>query len=298
MRNRAYLFPALLILVGLLALLVNLGAIPTDRLYRLADLWPLLLIVAGLVLLVNRARLPAAAETIASALIVVVALVGAAAYVALGPAIPVGTHQMTVSEPAGDFKEATLELDVGSATVNVQGSASMVNDLLQAQITYSGPEPTVTLDSVSGRVVVQQNSRFGFFGPQAFRMDVQLNATVKWNFAFHSGSSRDTFDIPNVNLGSMEIDTGASTENISLGVPQGHVSVRINGGALTVHLHRRDGAASVKVSGGAVSLTFDGETSTAVGSVGHTTGPADDIFEVAVNGGTCTVTMDKGSGLA
>ena len=297
MRNRAYILPALLIVVGVLALLVNLGAIPTDRLYRLADLWPALLIVLGLVLLVNRARLPAAAETIASALIVVVALVGAAAYVALGPAIPVGTHQMTVSEPAGDLKEATLELNVGSATVNVQGSSSMVNDLIQAQITYSGPEPSVTLDSTSGRVVVQQNGRFGFFGPQAFRMDVQLNDAVKWNFAFHSGSSRDTFDIPNVNLGSMEIDTGASTENISLGAPQGHVSVRINGGALTVHLHRRDGAASVKVSGGAVSLTFDGDTATAVGSVSHSTGPADDIFEVAVSGGTCSVTMDKGSGL-
>ena len=297
MRSRNLILPAVLIAVGILALLVNLGAIPTDRLYRLADLWPALLIVLGVVLLVNRARLPAPAEAIAEALIVIVALVGAGAYVALGPAIPVGTHQMTVSEPAGDFKEATLELDVGSATVNVQGSSSMASDLVQAQITYSGPEPTVTFDSASGRVVVQQNSRFGFFGPQEFRMDVQLNTTVKWSFAFHSGSSRDTFDIPTVNVGSMEIDTGASTENISLGVPQGHVSVRINGGALTVHLHRRDGAASVKVSGGAVSLTFDGDTSTAVGSVSHSTGPADDIFEVAVSGGTCSVTMDKGSGL-
>jgi hypothetical protein len=73
--------------------------------------------------------------------------------------------------------------------------------------------------------------------------------------------------------------------------------VQINGGALTVHLHRLGGAASVKVSGGAVSLTFDGETSAAVGSVSHSTAPADDMYEVTVDGGGCTVTMDTSSAL-
>src|SRR6185312_2270395 len=76
-RSRTYLLPALFILVGLLALLVNLGVISTDRLYRLADLWPLLLVVLGLELLVNRARLPSAIETTASVLIVAVALAAA-----------------------------------------------------------------------------------------------------------------------------------------------------------------------------------------------------------------------------
>jgi hypothetical protein len=73
--------------------------------------------------------------------------------------------------------------------------------------------------------------------------------------------------------------------------------VRINGGALTVHLHRPGGtAAAVRVSGGALSLNFDGEQSSAVGSLSQSTAPASDMFDVRVSGGACTVTMDT-SGL-
>jgi len=292
-RSRTYLLPALFILVGLLALLVNLGVISTDRLYRLADLWPLLLVVLGLELLVNRARLPSAVETTASVLIVAVALAGAALYVALGPAIPGGTHEMSTSIPGGGVQQASLELDVGGSKVHVQGSTSLDQDLLQAQITYSGPQPSVTFDRDTGRVVVSQNGRFGYFGPASFAMDVQLNIGVRWSFAIHSGASDDTYDLANVNLAAVEIDTGASTEDITLPHPTGVVPLKINGGALTVRMHRPpDAGASVKVSGGAVSLNFDGDRASAVGSVSHSTGSDTDRFDVSVNGGTCNVTMD------
>lgn len=293
MRNRNLIAPAVLIAVGVLALLVNLGAIPTDRLYRLADLWPLLLVVLGLVLLINRARFPPNVEMTAAAVVVLLAVVGAAAYVAVGPAIPTSTQHMTASAPVESLKEATLEFDVGATTLHVQGSTSMVQDLFQAQITYSGPQPSVDLDRSTGRVVVRQNSQFGYFGRQSLQIDMQINVAVRWAFVVNSGASMGTYDVPNVDLASIVINTGASTENITLPNPSGTVPVRINGGALTVHLHRPGGsAASVRVSGGAVSLTFDGSTARAVGSVSAGTASAPDRFDVSVNGGACTVTMD------
>jgi hypothetical protein len=295
-RNRTHLLPALLIVVGLLALLVNLGAIPADRLYRLADLWPALLIVLGLVLLVNRARLPSAVDMTASVLIVVVAIAGAGLYVALGPPIPGGTHTITFSEPRGQLKQAGMELDVGASSLNVQGgSTSVINDLFQAQITYTGPAPTERVDLHNpARIVIQQNGQFGFFGGhQSIHIDIQLNAEVRWDLAIHSGASQDRYLLSTFEVGSMEIDTGASTEDIDLPYPSGTVPVTINGGALTVHLHRPSGtAASVKVSGGAVRLDFDGDVTSAVGSVSHSTEIAGDMTQVSVNGGTCNVTMD------
>jgi len=287
--------PAILILVGLLALLVNVGAIPTDRLYRLADLWPVLLIVLGLEVLVNRARLPSAVDMTASVLIVVVAIAGAGLYVALGPPIPGGTHTITFSEPRGELQQAGLELDVGAASVNVQGgSTSVINDLFQAEITYSGPPPTERVDlNNPARIVIQQNGQFGFFGHQSIHLDIQLNSEVRWDLAVHSGASQDRYLLSTFQVGSVEIDTGASTEDIDLPYPSGTVPVRINGGALTVHLHRPTGtAASVTVSGGAVRLDFDGDVTSAVGSVSHSTEPAGDMTQVSVNGGTCNVTMD------
>jgi len=46
-RYRSYFWPAVLILIGLVALLVNAGVISTDRLALLANLWPVILIVIG-----------------------------------------------------------------------------------------------------------------------------------------------------------------------------------------------------------------------------------------------------------
>ncbi len=54
-RYRSYFWPAVLILVGIFALMVNSGVISTERLNLLADLWPVVLIVIGLELLARRA---------------------------------------------------------------------------------------------------------------------------------------------------------------------------------------------------------------------------------------------------
>ena len=70
-------------------------------------------------------------------------------------------------------------------------------------------------------------------------------------------------------------------------------TITINGGAVTVHLHRPPGAAaSVNVSGGAVSLEFDGHQNHAIGTLQESTGTETDTYRVDVSGGACTVTMD------
>jgi hypothetical protein len=91
----------------------------------------------------------------------------------------------------------------------------------------------------------------------------------------------------------MEINTGASREDITLGPASGTLPITINGGALTVHIHRPAGAgASVRVSGGAISLNFDGHQQHAVGSLNQEASAGPDMYRVEVNGGACTVTMD------
>jgi hypothetical protein len=81
--------------------------------------------------------------------------------------------------------------------------------------------------------------------------------------------------------------------DITLGKPVGIVPISINGGALTVHLHRPPGSgASVMVSGGAVSLDFDNKHSRTVGSVTESTQAGPDMYKVEISGGACTVTMD------
>jgi hypothetical protein len=297
--NRGYrslFWPAILILVGVFALLVNVGLVPVDRLYRLVDLWPLILVVIGLELVVRRAWQGASAE-IAAGVIVLLAIGGAAAYVALGPSTPTGIQILDTAGKIGSLNHAAVQVDAGSATVTMQGSSSIGDDLFRAHIEYSGRKPDVSLDSSSGELHISQNDTSGFFfQSRRFALTLQLSSTVPWKIGVDTGASSNTFMLPTVHVASIDLNTGASKDDISVGAPSGTVPITINGGALTVNVHRPAGvAASVSVSGGAASLSFDGRQSKAVGTLTAQTSDYDhasDRYQIQVDGGACNVTVD------
>jgi Domain of unknown function (DUF5668) len=294
-RYRSFFWPLVLIVIGLIALLVDLNVVSSDRLYRLADLWPLILIVIG-VELVSRRALKGAAVDVATVLILLIAAGGAIAYVAAGPAIPGGTHAVDSSGQVGSLKTASVSIDVGAATVTVQGNTSLGSDLFRAHIEYSGRKPSVDLNSSTGELSISQQGAFGFFGNERLVVDLQINPNVPWSISVNSGAATDTFKLTDVNVGSIELNTGASREDITLGPPKGIVPITINGGAVTVHVHRPSGAAaSAQVSGGVVNLTADGQQERGIGnrhwqSSGYDT--ATDAYKIAVDGGASTVTVD------
>jgi hypothetical protein len=292
---RSFFWPVVLIVIGIFALLVDLNVISADRLYRLADLWPLILIVIGLELIARR-TLQGAAVDIAAVLILVIAGVGAIAYVAVGPAIPGGTQTLTSSDQAGSLSAASLDLEVGAADVTVVGDTRMGSDLYRAVLTYSGPKPEVTLDKETGELRISQQGQFGIFGSRHLAIDLHISPSVSWSFSLNSGATNATFNLTNVKVTSIESNTGAVQLNITVGPPKGIVPISANGGALTVRVHRPSGVeVSVQVSGGAVNLTADGHHTGAIGSArwqsdGYAT--AGDAYSIEVNGGACTVTVD------
>jgi len=295
-RYRSYFWPAILILVGVFALLINSGLVPAERLDRLVDLWPLILIVIGLELVVRRAVQGPAAE-IAAAVVVLIAIVVAAAYIALGPSIPTGTHTLDASARVGSLDHGTARIDVGAANITMVGGSDIGGDLFRAHIEYSGNKPDVSVDTSSGDVHISQSNTSGlFFESHRFVLDLQLNTGVRWSIAVNSGSSTDDFNLTAVHVASLELNTGASRESITIGTPSGTVPITINGGALNVTIHRPQGvAASVAVSGGAVTLNFDGRQHHDVGSASDRSGDYDGAtnrYQVEVNGGACNVTLD------
>jgi hypothetical protein len=298
---RSFFLPVVLIVIGIFALLVDVNVISADRLYRLADLWPLILIVIGLELIVRRAMQGVSVD-VAAALILLVAAGAAVVYVSLGPAIPGGTHSLTASDHVGALKTASLQLEVGAADVTVVGNSSLGPDLYKAVITYSGRKPTVELDGSTGELRIVQQGDFGIFGNRHLAINLQINPAVTWDFVVNSGATNATFKVVNVAVSSIGINTGAARLDVTLGMPKGTVPIRVNGGALTVHVHLPAGAqASAQVSGGAVNLTADGRHTGAIGSArwqsdGYAN--ATDAYSIEVNGGASTVVVDtNGAGV-
>jgi hypothetical protein len=295
-RYRSFFWPVVLIAIGVIALLAELNVISSDRLYRLADLWPLILIVIG-VELITRRTLHGTAVDIATILIVLIAAGGAIVYVSVGPAIPGGTHSFDASGRIGSSKTAALQVDVGNVNMTVDGDGSLGSDLYRAHIQYTGPKPTVDFDAASGVLHIEQRGGFAFFGNPRFVLDLQINPAVSWSFNINSGAANATFKLRRVRVTGIELNTGASREDITLGVPTGKVPITVNGGALTILVHRPDGVeASAQVSGGAVNLTADGDRERGIGSKSWRSDGYDnaqDAYRIEVNGGACNVTVDR-----
>jgi hypothetical protein len=300
-RYRGFFWPAALIVVGVFALLVDLSVISADRLYRLVDLWPLILIVIGLELIARRA-LNGVAVDVAAALILLIAAGGAVAYVAVGPAIPGGTQTFDIADQVGNLNTATLHVDVGAVNMTVQGNSTLGSDLYRAHIEYSGPKPSVTLDKSTGDLSISQPSGFAIFANRHFVVDLQISPAVTWSINVNSGAANDTFNLTGVKVGSIHLNAGASREDITLGSPSGIVPITVNGGAVTVRVHRPSGTeASAHVSGGAVSLTGDGRHEGGIGNLnwqsdGYDT--AADAYRIEVSAGAGTVTVDTSVPLA
>ena len=295
MRNRGYFWPAILIGIGVLALVAQTGAISGGSLLRLADLWPLILIVIGLELM-NRRVLQGAKRDLATALIVLVAVGGAAAYVAARGPVSDTTQTMDSSDAVGSLNQATLDVDAGAAAMIVEGSSSLGSDLYRAHIEYTGTKPSISLDRSTGNLRIFKNNDFSFFANRRFVVNVQLNSDVSWNISANTGASNDTLKLSAVKVGSITLNAGASRTDITLGRPTGIVRVSVDGGAITLRLHRPSGSeASVHVSGGAVNLTADGRQVHGVGDESWQSAGYDgaaDAYQVEINGGASNVTVD------
>ncbi|MFI5283767.1 MAG: hypothetical protein ACHQ0J_11655 [Candidatus Dormibacterales bacterium] len=294
-RYRSFIWPAFFILAGLLALLVNVGTVSVDSLYQLIDLWPLILIVSGLEIIVQRSLRGRAAD-LAAALIVLLAVAGAVAYVAAAPNLR-ATHTLNTSDSVSRLDHVSLEVDAGAATINISGGGSLDGSLYKAHIEYSGPTPKISLDRTTDKLRISQSSPDStLFQNNKFVLNLTVSSVVTWGITANSGASTATFDLAEVNVSSLQVNTGASREDVRLGSPSGMVPVTVNGGVVAVHIHRPAGAAaSIRVSGAAVNLDADGHQSHTIGHASYDTpGFADarDGYRIEVNGAACTVTLD------
>jgi amino acid transporter len=92
--------PVVLIALGLIFLLINSKVLSSEGLQRLADLWPLLLVILGLQLVFRHLLDPRRSQIagLAAAGIIVVA---AFAYAIVGPPLPAGPQQQDSSALSG-----------------------------------------------------------------------------------------------------------------------------------------------------------------------------------------------------
>jgi hypothetical protein len=255
---RSLFWPILLIGVGVIWLLSNMGLIPQVSVGLLLRLWPVLLIVAGLDLMFGRISPLVGAVIGLLALIFIVVVLFAAPALGLPAAPEVVTERFV--EPLGQASRATITLDLGSPRTTIT-SLTNSDNLMDATIQHLG-NARFTSSGVDHRQITLGTAPMTvtFFdavssGPR--RWEVALTDQIPINLTIDSASGGGDFDLSGLMLSRLLVDSGSGSVTLSLPpaaetytarVDSGSGSVRIDVPCSNIELRLDSGSGSVHVS--------------------------------------------------
>jgi hypothetical protein len=267
---RSLFWPIVLIGVGVIWLLGNLGIVTASGLIVLARLWPLLLIVIGLDLLFGR-QSPAAGALIgigAVVLIVALMLIGPSLGLA-GPQYEVQTASF--SEPRGDAAQASVSVapSVGSATISALSDSA---NLFEADIRHVGELTFSATGETDKTIRLSENSAdntsfftpdLGIFGTifdnrDELRWDIRLSPDVPLALTVSGGVGRSVLDLSALQLTRLDLSAGVGEVELRLPALDGSYPVSVNSGVGQTDITiAPDAALTLTVNGGVGETTID-----------------------------------------
>jgi len=144
-RRRSFVWPVILIGLGLILLLHNFGLLPWDGWYLLGRFWPVILILIGLELMLSRTNPWLATAMTAAVLFVLIA--GGVALAALGysrPAVSATGEPTHLSEEIGEIRRATVELQFGAGELYLGSLAAESANLMEGEFDAQGGAKAVS----------------------------------------------------------------------------------------------------------------------------------------------------------
>jgi len=291
--RRGLFWPLLLIVVGLVFLLANFGAIPPVSVLSLLGLWPLVLVLIGVDIAIGRrwplAALAADVVILGAGLVLVAtqpAPLGFAPFMFTRGSGAPGTP--SVSVPRGDAKSLVFHLSGGAGTFTVSGGASDLvratsdQDNLSLRTTTSGDRMDVRVD--------ESDRGFRLGGSSPTHVDVQLASDVATTFDMDAGAGEFVVDLRDVKLTDARINVGAASLRIVLPKPTGEVPITISAGASSVVIEIPDGVeARVSTSGAIISSRSDNPRVAGSETAGY--GSSKDRVTVRVTAGASSVVI-------
>lgn len=267
MRPRLF-WPLVLILIGVILLLSNLGLLPGSV---WGYFWPLALLALGVSLLAGAFR-------------------GA-------PQVPATSERQPLEGASAG--NVTIRHGAGRLKVRAGGDASALFAGTFGGGVYKRVQRSGDLLDVTLRVPEQDWSRYAFpwnwsTSSHGLDWDITLNPEIPLALAFEIGASQAELDLSGLRVTDLSIKTGASAAQITLPAQAGLTRACIESGAASVDVHVPDSAAA-RISGrmGIGRLDVDPGRFQRRGDAYESEGYADaqNRIELTVEGGVGTVTV-------
>jgi hypothetical protein len=239
---RSLFWPALLIGLGILWLLANLGALPGANLDVLLQLWPLVVVAAGLDLIYGR-RSPETGGLIALGTLTLMLL-----FMWLGPALGLARASEVRTErfvePLGEATSARVELNLSSAPSDI-AALGEANDLIEAELRHAGEIDFAVSGTERKTVSLRQTGsgpRFGFFFFTArdLRWTIGLSPEVPLDLVVNVRSGAASLTLEELRLDRFVLEGGSGAATVSLPAGERYgAELRGTSGALRVDVPER-----------------------------------------------------------
>lgn len=250
----------LLVLVGVILLLDNLGVIKADF-SNVWQLWPVVIIGAGLSLLSLRGWVGAVVS-----FVVAVLLLGLVAFAVVDNPLRSNTRSSSevqttaLSDSADGAKSLDVEVNVGAASIEFGSSDSRQGVEAVQRSNRPSLEHSAKTEGDT-REIEFRTKQWGFSWFGSLRNDIAIDLTRSLPVALtiDSGAVSVSGDLSQVRLSSLNIDTGASSVDLRLGQKEPRQTVVIDAGASDVTLHiPKSSAIRVEMNGGLTSTEIEG----------------------------------------
>jgi len=222
--HRPSLFwPLLLIIAGVLLLLSNLGVLPRPMWNRLWQLWPVVLIALGIDVLLGRRSTLAA---IVGSVLILALFLGVVAIVFFAQYIPgminlpsPGLHSEFIKYPLDNLEEAKVTIDWPSFPSTLEALDDS-NNLIEANVDYAD-ELIFDVDTDGDYATVLLDTRsygwdWDFTTWEEKRWEVWLSPNVALDLELDPGSGRCDFDLSELNLSDLRMDSGSGAVDLAL----------------------------------------------------------------------------------
>lgn len=233
-RRRAGLFwPLLVIGLGVLLLLQNFGLLPAGLWAALAQLWPVLFILAGLDMLFGR-RSPGgiAAVLVIGGLLVAAALTWTAIRASQ---LPAGNRASLVQTAQGaQSLDVRLDFQAGELRLGALGPSdhAMEGDVQNGR--GQAVDQTYAVRAGLGRLQLRQTTSalllpFLSRGDSGARWDIRLSAALPLTLDVTTGASLAALDLSGLKLSELHLRTGVGQTEVSFPA-QGAIAAQVRAG--------------------------------------------------------------------
>jgi len=295
-------WPVILIGAGVVLLLNNLGVLPWGIWQTLLGLWPVLLIAAGLDLLLGR---HSAWGGLLAALLVLAVLAGAvwAGLTRAEPATAFRTE--TISQALDGAKSAEVVVDFGVGSLVIGALPEATGNLVEGALALAPGETVTPTFRRSG-----DTARYELKGRGAWRGPFSQPGAVwpadkVWNLALsrdvplrlnvHPGVGRSVLDLSGLTVTELTVDGNVGQVNLTL--PRwGRSQITLDGGVGELVIGVPEGtAARIQVDEGLGGVVTEGRfSSTGRTYTTATYASAVERVEVRVKGGIGRLTLREG----